>query len=1253
MHRWSPLVMISLTGCFYISAGDADERLGWLDSAADTDVEDTDDTDVLASFVIEAIDPVIVSSCVDPAAFTVEALVDEELGGVTFGTLVSWDDEAYVAVGEATAADAFAGTARLDFSLATPLPDPLSTCSGPWCDHDLTIGLSGPADLAADVEGGVRVAAGDPPTLVASALVGADAVAVPLGDATPAETPVGAFRTAAWPGLQLGVDAPFAAAGGEATYSATLYGCALGVDPAVDPSGCVSVAADRVSSALDGDLVFEVSTVAFGATGCEFGAGSFALLVEGDPCDDDAWLPVGELRFAAADCDADGVDAPLDCDDEDADFVSLSLFSDGDGDGLGASGTEEASCVPVTGRVANDDDCDDDDLVVGLPPTWYADADDDGLGDPDVAASACTPPDAHVANALDCDDAAPGVGGATPFWRDLDDDGFGDPTDEVIACVAPAGYVDDDTDCVDSDPAVTDGLSYFEDVDGDGAGDPATEVYQCDAPTADWVPDSGDCDPLDPLAYPGAAEVCDLGAIEAGTDVDEDCDGVDDATACGTCDDGAIGPVIAESDIDCGGDCALGCAYDRDCLTDADCGSADCGGDGACDVWSRMWQGASTDVNAKVAVASNGDLVVGSTTAQTIDVGGGPTAPSGTQGNNDVVVARYTAAGQLVWQRRFGTGGNDALGDLAVDEAGNVAIAWDFAQAGVVDGRPIAPVAGRDVVVVHLAPNGTTTWVSALPGPGGDELAMAVVFAPNGELAVGGTAASGTVGQVVWLARSDGSVRGATRFDGSDSDAVRALAVHPSGDLLVAGYYGLSGTGTSEVEVTPGNQILTSVVAGTGRDGFAARLSSATRDARWIVALQGLGDQEVTAIAAGAGGEVFVGGRVEELASLAGGLVVGPAAAHYDAVLGRLDPATGAHVWSASWGAAGNDHVASVASIARDRLAVAYYYAASHDADPSPTGVANVLGVALGDAALSAFRYDGTFDEVAAWPDPGRIAVDGDARAQLDVTGDPVSGAVFVAGSTDAVTDLGDARRTDAADPVGFMGVYFSSLGPGSWPSTLPRDGATAARAGTSCLPLHEDYPTLVSGPYWIDPNGGATADAFRVYCDMSTVADGVAGGWTRVASLQSATTSICDLATARGTAEDVATGIANQNTWLAPAQGDSIPFARREVLLYSSNALYQAFQSDHADFTWSNIADGTVNSSSIDPLQIGLSMNGAAYIDPWGEGQYYLLGALHPGGRSMSLGVGAPGCSGLGVGAMYSGDPTRAWGTTGYVYVR
>ncbi len=53
--------------------------------------------------------------------------------------------------------------------------------------------------------------------------------------------------------------------------------------------------------------------------------------------------------------------------------------------------------------------------------------------------------------------------------------------------------------------------------------------------------------------------------------------------------------------------------------------------------------------------------------------------------------------------------------------------------------------------------------------------------------------------------------------------------------------------------------------------------------------------------------------------------------------------------------------------------------------------------------------------------------------------------------------------------------------------------GEIQADAGATCADLLTSCPTQPNGNYWIDPNGGATSDAFQVECDMT------GGGWTKL----------------------------------------------------------------------------------------------------------------------------------------------------------
>ncbi|HEY5924532.1 MAG TPA: putative metal-binding motif-containing protein [Kofleriaceae bacterium] len=244
--------------------------------------------------------------------------------------------------------------------------------------------------------------------------------------------------------------------------------------------------------------------------------------------------------------------ADNDCDTMIDDNVQTTYYRDADMDGHGNPAVTMAACMPITGYVASNDDCNDarNDVYPGraevcdgvdnnctagidegVQTTYYRDNDVDGYGNPNVTTMACSAPGGYVANNTDCNDARNDVypgraevcdladnncntmideGVQSTFYRDNDVDGYGNPNVTTMACSAPGGYVANNTDCNDNSSAVRPNATElcFNNVDDNCSGtqDEAAQCsIDCNWNGANWLShghNGGN------MAYAGAWATC-------------------------------------------------------------------------------------------------------------------------------------------------------------------------------------------------------------------------------------------------------------------------------------------------------------------------------------------------------------------------------------------------------------------------------------------------------------------------------------------------------------------------------------------------------------------------------------------------------------------------------------------------------------------------------------------------------------------------------------------------------------------------
>ena len=186
------------------------------------------------------------------------------------------------------------------------------------------------------------------------------------------------------------------------------------------------------------------------------------------------------------------------------------------------------------------------------------------------------------------------------------------------------------------------------------------------------------------------------------------------------------------------------------------------------------------------------------------------TAPSFTTGlslaapaSPDVLVAKYSAAGQVEWARTFGGPDRDEATGAATDAVGNLYVTGTYRQS-LRFGTATLPGAGaEDGYLVKYSPDGQPQWAKALAGPSADFLRGLCVdpagnayvtgsAGPNAHLGSTALAPMGQRDVVVAAYSPQGELSWLQQAGGPDDDEGFALGFTAPGRLRVFGYTGRS-----------------------------------------------------------------------------------------------------------------------------------------------------------------------------------------------------------------------------------------------------------------------------------------------------------------------------------------------------------------------------------------------------------------------------------------------------------------------------
>ena len=235
-------------------------------------------------------------------------------------------------------------------------------------------------------------------------------------------------------------------------------------------------------------------------------------------------------------------------------------------------------------------------------------------------------------------------------------------------------------------------------------------------------------------------------------------------------------------------------------------------------VWVKQFGEGFRDFGQRIVLDSTGHAIILGQFNGDVSFGGKPLTSIG---NQDLVLFKLDEKGGHVWSKRFGSNFNELGLGLATDPAGNIAITGSFDNEITFGGDKLASQGESDVFVAKFDAAGEHQWSTAF-GAAREDIGYGMGMDKYGNIALGGwfwqsvdfgggpLEANGQNKDAFLVKLSaKGEFRWAKRFGDRDHDQLRGVAVNADGKVAAAGIFRFTvdvGTGPLKSAMNAGDK---------------------------------------------------------------------------------------------------------------------------------------------------------------------------------------------------------------------------------------------------------------------------------------------------------------------------------------------------------------------------------------------------------------------------------------------------------------